>query len=87
MLFERDSQADSAHIMVTSTERVGSIHCNSCYGSLPSFFSSDYKAVIDPSRKVMSRFVKESFREPLHAPYNRMTCGGDKLFHPHYFVM
>jgi hypothetical protein len=87
MLFEADSQPDSAVIMVTSTERVGIKDCNSCYGSVPSFFNGDYKAMTDPSRKPMSGFAKESFIGSLHALYNRMNRGGDKLFHPYYFMM
>jgi hypothetical protein len=86
MLYETDSYPDSADIMVTSTERVGSKDCNSCYGSIPSFFNGDYKAMTDPSRKVMSGFVKESFRGSLHTLYDRMNRGDDKLFHPYYFI-
>jgi len=59
MLFEKDFKPDSAEIMVTSTEIVGSKHCNSSYVYIPSFFSSDYKAVIYPSRKATS-WIRES---------------------------
>jgi hypothetical protein len=70
MLFERGFKPDSAKVVVTSTEIVGSKDFNYCYVYTPSFFSSDYKAVIYPSRKAMSGFRESVFQRAITCTVN-----------------